>query len=78
MVVRHTPGAEAPFSFATEERPKAEALGYPEATARAKAKSRSPSGMTNKKGNSNGKSRSPSGMINKKCNDNGKSRSLWG
>jgi hypothetical protein len=37
---RHTPGAEAPFTSAEVERPKAEALGYLEAKATAKGKIR--------------------------------------
>ena len=35
MIRRHTPGAKAPFSILRFERPKAEALGYLEATTNA-------------------------------------------
>jgi hypothetical protein len=53
------------------ERPKAEALGYLEARARATAKSRSPSGMTNKKGNFNGNCKGRSlGITNRGTGNN--------
>ena len=53
-------GLKPPF-FVAQKRPKAEALGYLDATATATAKS---------KYNSICKSRSPSGMTNKRSSDN--------
>jgi hypothetical protein len=53
-------GLKPPF-FVAQKRPKAEALGYLDATATATAKS---------KYNSIWKSRSPSGMTNKRSSDN--------
>ncbi|RSL15991.1 hypothetical protein EDE15_1497 [Edaphobacter aggregans] len=61
---RHTPGAKAPF-LARGERPKAEALGYLDATATTTTTAEAdPCGMTNKNCNSN---------CNCNCNDNGRS-----